>query len=252
MASYEHFFIVGAQRSGTTYLYNILNEHPEIEMAAPVRPEPKFFLDDALFEHGPAIYQERYFTDRAGVRLRGEKSTSYIECEKAAKRIIQYFPRSKAVFLLRNPVDRAISNYWFSVNNGLETAPMKTAFFHEEERVNQYDQGQVSVSPFAYLRRGRYMDYIDMYRRHFPGEQVKVILFEHLVGSIDAVRNLYESLGVSPAFTPAGLQQRVNASQHNATSEISADVKRYMADYYAEPNARLAHYLGIDLAELGW
>jgi hypothetical protein len=42
----DHFFIVGAQRSGTTYLYHLLSEHPSINMATPVWPEPKFFLID--------------------------------------------------------------------------------------------------------------------------------------------------------------------------------------------------------------
>jgi len=44
----EHFFVVGAQRSGTTYLYNVLDEHPQIFMAKPVRPEPKFFFPKIL------------------------------------------------------------------------------------------------------------------------------------------------------------------------------------------------------------
>ena len=55
----NHFFIVGAQRCGTTYLYNLLDEHPEIEMAKPVKPEPKFFMKDDLFEKGLDFYKEK-------------------------------------------------------------------------------------------------------------------------------------------------------------------------------------------------
>jgi hypothetical protein len=85
----EHFFIIGAQRTGTTYLYHLLAEHPEIEMAQPLKPEPKYFLIDSLFAQGLETYQTRYFSGKSGVWLRGEKSTSYIESEKAAERDIQ-------------------------------------------------------------------------------------------------------------------------------------------------------------------
>ena len=97
---YDHFFIAGAQRSGTTYLYYVLAEHPDIEMAQPVRPEPKFFLTDALFERGLAYYHEQFFPGKPGARLRGEKSTSYMESEKAAQRISRSFPDARIVFML--------------------------------------------------------------------------------------------------------------------------------------------------------
>jgi hypothetical protein len=163
----DHFFIAGAQRSATTYLYHLLAEHPEIEMAQPVRPEPKFFLVDELFEHGLAYYRERFFPGKPGARLRGEKSTSYMESEIAAQRIARCFPESHILFLLRDPIERAISNYWFSVNNGLESLPLEEAFRREEERWQQYDRSRVSVSPYAYLRRGRYIDFIEVYERYF-------------------------------------------------------------------------------------
>ena len=57
----RHFFIAGAQRSGTTYLYRLLDEHPEIEMAKPERPEPKFFLLDELHARGLKFYENHFF-----------------------------------------------------------------------------------------------------------------------------------------------------------------------------------------------
>ena len=59
----EHFFIIGAQRSGTTYLYHLLDEHPEICMARPLRPEPKFFLKNELYARGLEYYETCYFPD---------------------------------------------------------------------------------------------------------------------------------------------------------------------------------------------
>ncbi len=241
------FFIAGAQRSGTTYLYRLLDEHPEIQMARPVRPEPKFFLLDSLFERGLDDYKNRYFDRTSEAWLWGEKSTSYMESPVAARRIARCFPDAKILFLLRDPIERAISNYWFSVNNGLETLPMAEAFLHEEERWQEYNRERVSVSPYAYLRRGRYIDYLEMYRRYFPAEQIKVLLHEELVQcGADVLRDLYGYLGVSPDFVPVGLGQKVNASRKQSAS-LSPELRRYLSDYFREPDERLARFLGIDL-----
>ncbi len=243
----EHFFIAGAQRSGTSYLYHILAGHMEIEMAKPLRPEPKFFHIDALFERGLEYYQKHFFEGKAGAWLRGEKSTSYMESEEAAKRIVSCFPKAKILFLLRDPIERAISNYWFSVNNGLETMPMSEAFLHEEERWLDYDHERTSVSPYAYLRRGRYIDYISMYERYFPAGSIKVMLYEQLIGSVDTVRDLYAFLGVASDFIPSTLHQIINKGD-KPDSTLPPDLERYLMDYFAESNARLAERLGLDLA----
>jgi hypothetical protein len=94
MTKYQHFFLVGAQRSGTIYLYHVLNEHPDIEMAVPIKPEPKFFLAPNSMELGVEHYEATFFKGKPGASIRGEKSTSYIESEAAAGRIAAAFPDS--------------------------------------------------------------------------------------------------------------------------------------------------------------
>jgi hypothetical protein len=74
---HDHFVIIGAQRCGTTFLSHLLDEHPDVEMAKPFRPEPKFFLDEEQFARGLDYYDRRFFTEDR-TRVRGEKSTSYI------------------------------------------------------------------------------------------------------------------------------------------------------------------------------
>ena len=60
----NNLFIVGAQRSGSTYLYNMLDGHPQVSMVHPVRPEPKFFMNEQLVAKGKDYYEETYFRDR--------------------------------------------------------------------------------------------------------------------------------------------------------------------------------------------
>ena len=243
----DHFFIVGAQRSGTTYLYHLLAEHPEIEMAQPVRPEPKFFLTDACFEQGLARYREQFFPGKPGARLRGEKSTSYMESEFAARRIAQCFPGAQILFLLRDPIERALSNYRFSVSSGLEPLPLEEAFRRENERWQQYDRTRVSVSPYAYLRRGRYIDFIEMYERYFARDRLVILLNERLVGNAAVLQALYARLGVSPDYLPAGLHRVVNESAELPVV-LSTSLEADLVAYYADANAALAQRFGLDLA----
>jgi hypothetical protein len=241
----EHFFIVGAQRSGTTYLYQLCVEHPEIEMAQPARPEPKFFLLDDLYARGIDYYLSQFFSSEPGSKLRGEKSTSYYEMEVAARRIARHFPSAKIVFLLRDPVDRALSNYTFSVQNGLETLPMAEAFLREGERQRDYDPDQVSVSPFAYLRRGCYIDYLTMYERYFPRERLGVFFYERLVAA-GQPDECFSFLGVTTGLDLLSQHRVINASPRTESGP-TPELERYLRDYFAEPNARLAQYLDTPL-----
>lgn len=245
----KHFFVVGAQRSGTTFLYHLLDGHPEIEMAQPVRPEPKFFLIDRLYEKGLDTYYQQFFADRGAGWLLGEKSTSYIESEKAARRIVEHFPDARIIMSLRNPVERAISNYWFSFNNGLETLPLEEAIYREDERREDYDHERISASPYAYMQRGRYIDYIQMYQRHVPRENIKVLIYEQLVQDDDAMRDLWAFLGVAADYRPPPEhRERVNAAEKKPT-ELSDALRQYMRDYFADSNQRLASYLNLDLSQ---
>jgi hypothetical protein len=215
-------------------------------MARPVRPEPKFFLQDNLYAKGMIYYQTAFFGDKPSAWLRGEKSTSYIESEKAACRIAQHFPEAKVLVLLRDPIERAISNYWLTASFGLETLPMAEAFLLEEERRENYDRERVSVSPFAYLKRGRYIDYLDFYQLHFPEECLRVMLYEDTMSDLGSIQDLYQFLGVASDFAPPLLDQVVDPGD-KPTTELDGDVLTYLRDYFWEANALLAARFGLDL-----
>jgi hypothetical protein len=239
----EHFFVVGAQRSGTTYLYYMLDEHPQIEMAKPIRPEPKFFMKDAFLESNPEDYERLYFGAKPGVKLRGEKTASYIESAQAAERIAQWYPQAKILFLLREPVARAISNYQFSAHNGLETLPLEEAIRTEDERRENYDHSKISASPYAYLQRGIYINYIRMFEQFFRRDNLIVMIYEEFVEHLKSIQALYNTLGAAADFVPPSLHEDINASE-KAVGSITPDLEKYMVDYFADANAQLEAYLG--------
>lgn len=245
----ERFFIVGAQRSGTTYLYHLLDAHPEIEMARPVRPEPKFFMRDDDFAKGLAHYERTFFAGKPGAWLKGEKSTSYLESAVAAGRIARCYPDARILVMVRDPVARAVSHWRFSRANGVEPLGMAEAFAAEGARREAWNPQKFSVSPFAYLRRGRYMDDIAIWERHFPRERIRILVHETFVGNARAVADLYAFLGVAAGFVPQGLGERVNASAvpGEAEADLPDALRKELAAGFADANTRLAAAYGLDL-----
>lgn len=231
----EHFVIVGAQRSGTTHLYRMLEQHPDVCMARPMRPEPKFFLDAGASDAGYEGYLSRYFAHRNGERMLGEKSTSYIECDDAIERLHGMLPRARLVFVLRNPARRAYSNWRFSRAHGLEPLDFEAALDAEEERLAADAGPGTSVNPFAYVARGHYVHYLDRWARAFPREQFIIVLSERLFAGHEAVRDIFRRLSLNPDIPLRGIGP-VNASASAPEEPPAGTLEKLYARF--EPSIR--------------
>lgn len=242
------FVIAGGQRCGTTTLYTLCDEHPEIYMAKPAWPEPKFFVGNPEGEKDRQWYLDRWFSDTGSARAVGEKSTSYLEIPGAAERIKALFPGMKVVFILRHPVERAVSNYRFSRRNGLEKLSLGEAIDLEPSRLRDESFAGLSVHPFAYLRRGRYIEHLEQFFEYFPEEDLKIVLNDDLNEHGEQMcRDLYLFLDVSPSFVPPALGLR-----HNTTPMDELQVPQWkldeMFDAFVESNRLLEQRLGRDLS----
>ena len=251
----NHLFIIGAQRSGSTYLYHLLQNHPQINMAKPAWPEPKFFLNNDLCRLGRAGYEKKYFNDISETtRYLGEKSTSYIESSLVGKRIAEFYPDARILIILRNPVIRAYSNYLFSMQNGLETLSFEEAIAMESNRLYQNTHHKISVNPFAYRQRGYYMDYIEKYLHIFSLSQIYILIFEELVDNPDLIKPLYKWLEINHAFIPHCTQQVFNAGTMKKNFHTQAPVLRNLSTGYADSLERLEQFLNrkIDVWRKHW
>ena len=238
----KHLIIVGAQRSGSTYLYHVLNNHPQVVMAQPVRPEPKFFLNDQLVARGKTYYERTYFRAWGEeTRYFGEKSTSYIESVEAAQRIHHFYPDVRILMILRDSVMRAYSNYRFSVANQLEQLTFKEALEAEPERIKKA-KFSTSVNPYAYRTRGHYIDYVEAYLNIFNASQLEILIFEEFVGKLASVQALYRWLGIEDSFVPESLGQVFNPTV--IEKEEHNEVFKDLALGYQDSIGRLEGYLG--------
>jgi hypothetical protein len=223
----------------------MLDAHPEVCMAKPVFPEPKYFLSKDAAER-LSIYERKFYPHAdQRTRIYGEKSTSYYETENVAARIKSAYPESIIVFLLRNPIDRAISNYRYSVMNGFETRSLGEAFVKKTPPPEQ--PSQLSTNPFRYIDRGDYLKYIQKYLRHFDQSKILILVLEHLAKNARAIQEVYRYLGVDDTFVPVDLNKMINPIEGN-DFEDTDDVQRRLYSIFEDKVEELEKFLSMDLS----
>lgn len=219
--NHNQLFIIGGQRSGTTFLTNLINQHPLVQFTTPTFPESKFFIRNpkANADH---FYKE-FFPIGADKLVVAEKSTSYFEHDLALRAIADNFPNALIIFIYRNPVERAISNYMYSRKNGLETRTAEEVFLENVQHPG-YLNG-VSVNPFDYLGRSKYSLIIPRIERNFLQKNLLFIDFDTLTKDFEfIVGKVFKKLGVDP-YKPSS-----KVGINEATREVvSAQVKRKLS-----------------------
>jgi hypothetical protein len=241
----RHFVVIGAQRCGTTYLHDQLAAHPGIAMARPGRPEPKVFLSDDIVGRGADWYRRTWFGHADDAAVLGEKSTSYIETPEAVDRVRRTLGDARIVAQLRDPVGRAISNWKFSRSSGVEERPLAEALEQNLEGSLPWDRSRTSVSPYAYLERGRYAAQLEPWLAAFP-HLVRVQFLEELVADADLIGTLYGWLGVDPDFRPAALDEPVHESDVTV-GRLDDDLRGRLREYFEPADRELAALLGREL-----
>lgn len=245
----RHLLVIGAQRCGTTYLHDLLAAHPQIAMARPARPEPKVFLSDALADKGLDWYRSTYFAHATDEVLLGEKSTSYLEYAAAADRAVRVLGDPLVLVQLRDPIERAVSHWAFSTDAGLEKRPLAVALAENLAGPLAWDPALTSVSPFAYLERGRYADHLGPWQRAV-GDDLRVLFLEEVHSDPATASGLFGWLGVDPDAAPIASDTPVNRSSQQPP-ELDPGLRARLRDYFRPSDAALAELLDRPLPWLG-
>jgi hypothetical protein len=238
------FIIAGAPRSATTWLYTLARRHPQIATAEPTVPEPKFFLIDELWQRGVDYYSAKWFDPLPAGRLLGEKSTNYLESPVAAERIHRTLPQVKLIFLLRNPVDRAYSNYLWSRRNGLETETFECALALEEKRERDLAPNLRYSRPHAYFSRGLYAAHLSRFFDRLPRSQILVLRHENVADDPEAIAiALHRFLGVVEMPGLTSDLRPINAATSLPPEPLDKILRRKLAERYYAANAELSSLL---------
>jgi hypothetical protein len=206
------FLVIGAPKAGSTALHVALEQHPQLFLSTP--KEPKYFLTDGrppprIHHRGPGdahsaqewIWRreryERLFAAAPHGTLRGESTPFYLWDKAAHARIARAAPDAKLIAVIRDPVDRAYSNWTHLRSDGLEPEPdFGRACELETERAAQ------GWAPFwRYQGLSRYGEQLQHLFEHVAPEQVHVLRYRQLIdepmGTLDEIAGF---LGVEPGL----------------------------------------------------
>lgn len=205
---FPNLFIIGAMKAGTTSLSRYLGAHPEVFMTSDPK-EPTYFLTrDQLLDVLPGVEKRGFWRGEefylelfasAGDRpVIAEASANYARLNRVAgvaERIARFNPDARIIYIMRDPVERTISHYWYMVRFFAERRDMLTAV--------QQDSDYTDTSYYAMQLR----PYLDL----FGTDRVLTVTTETLRDRrAETVASIFSWLNVDSAFMPPNLSEEAN------------------------------------------
>ncbi len=205
------FLCVGAPKCGTSWLYFCLREHPEI--CIPSKKEIDFFNQNNIFcikhknnyQKGIKWYKQ-FFKHCNGNKKIGEFSVNYIFDKKAPSRIYDNFPNTKIIMILRNPIERFHSHfYYLKAKNKLNNYTKKDNQKSLEENIATYEK--------EFLEIGNYTKHIKNYLKSFKKNQLLIINYENIKNNPqETLKTIYSFINVKNNFKPSSLNKKINTT----------------------------------------
>jgi hypothetical protein len=243
-------FVIGVVRSGTTSLYHYLGQHPCIGSSA--YDEIGYFDDNyhlgvnwykSLF---PTKFTKNKIIKKHGSFLTYDVTPFYIYNPLVARRISASFPRAKIISNLRNPIDRAYSNYILMYQDGDTTKTFEEMIqiaMDEIEKNKAKLNDEVYIADIFYqniLARGFYADQLKIWFEKFQKKQILIIPSEDLALKPDQVlTKVFEFLDL-PYFKIKDFTRQNKREYHPMKDET----RKLLVEFYKPHNKKLFDMLG--------
>lgn len=205
-----HVFIPGAGRSGTTTLYSHLAQHPEICFSS--IKELHYFTQDDLYARGPGYPASFYPPDCPG-KWFAMADTYAMADARAAKRAAAHNPAMKLVFMLRDPVDRALSGYRYAVNMGYLRRPDNWHEILHKEPLWLQTENAIAINNLCNAYQGLYYKHLQNWLQYFPRKQVLLLKTSDLQNHPATVLEQLSIFLAIPPFQAHNLHNRANAGK---------------------------------------
>ena len=214
MSVRPNFLIIGAGKCGTTSLWSLLGQHPDVFV--PWSKEPSFFSTDAHYTRGWKWY-ESLFRGARGEKAVGEASNSYSATgihPHTVGRIVRDLPEVKLIYITREPFRRAESDWMESQRVDADGPRLPLAEFLRSDRVS--------------LDKSLYWKQISAYREQVPDERILTLLFEDFrADAASTLRAILEFLEVDPSVPIRDAEEaRRPSGRYLADSRLLARVRR--------------------------
>lgn len=232
------YLILGAQRAGTTSLYNWLIQHPDVVPAK--RKEVRYFT---FHEKKGKDWYGKQLGVRTVSSIHGEAEPNYLFCTYTSPMVRALVPDVKLIVLLRDPVARAFSNWKLMRDKGYEKLSFTEAIRQEDGRVAKSRHNWLYHS---YKGRGLYAKQLEAWEKHFPREQFLIIRSERMFKYPDEIfRKAQDFLGVDPVSL-----KNYKVWNKKGQRGLHYKVRDELREYFKPHNERLYKLLGVN--DLGW
>ncbi|MDB3956840.1 sulfotransferase domain-containing protein [Candidatus Nitrosopelagicus sp.] len=232
------FIIIGTVRSGSTSLYYNICEHPSVLEAA--YDEIGYF--DSNYHLGENWYRSMFPTQKmmnkiredTGYSITGEDTPFYFWKKEVAERILSDMPETKLIVILRNPVDRAYSNYNLAVRENNEKLTFEEAIGEEIEFLSK-NSFRETVDRFrSYLTKGMYVNQIKPWLDIFSREQLHFLSTEQMKNEPCETLDLVFKFLSIPSYDIKNLQERKLANYKQMNENTREQLIKYYKSYNEE------------------
>lgn len=246
------FIIIGAQRSGTTSLFEYLSQHPQVFHG--LYKEVRYFTD--RYWIGPMFYRACFPTRwqmqrarRSGPAMTFEATPEYMMNPLALRRIKEKVPHVKLVAILRDPIERTLSEYRRNVRLGREQLSFKEAIQAEPDRIarkpGESDAAYYSrrdVKWFSYLTRSRYAPQLERAIEIFGKDRLHVMCFEAMIDDYHGQFNrLLDFLGLDHYD---GIKFTAHHQGRKDKPDIADETLAWLREHFAPHNTALRDQFG--------
>ena len=237
------FIIIGAQKSGTSSLYALLSQHPQLTLSR--RKEVHYF--DWHFDKSLDWYKT-WFPINVG-KLTGEATPIYMFHPEIAKRIKKTLATDKFIVILRNPVDRAYAHYNMVCQKGFEDLSFEEALEAEDERIQvgleeiKDSNFSLTYQRYSYVHRGYYAEQLKRWREFHKEESIHIVFYEELIKYPSDVYN-----GICK-FLNIETVNDVELPHYNAHAypDMHGDTRKMLTQRFTQPNNELENFLGREV-----
>jgi hypothetical protein len=242
------FLVGGVQKGGTTALFHYLDDLPGVQMA-PAK-ELHFFDDEVGVDWRAPDYAGLHAAfPEVDDRPRGEATPIYLYWPPSLGRIAHYDPAMKLIFLFRDPVERAWSQWKMEYARGWEAEPFAWCIRDGRARVDS-PEAPGAHRIFSYVERGLYGAQVARLLMIFPREQLLFLRSDHLDRDPGATLGaICRFLSVAPPAGPVTPRRELVSKAIDYGTPITEADRAYLRGLYAEDLRRFAGLTGLDVGD---
>ena len=235
------FLGLGTQKGGTTSLQKLLERHPGVYL--PPCKEVHYF---SLHAQQPASWYAAHYGEARRGQRRGDITPYYLFHPQAPDRIRTLLPKAKLIVLLRDPLERALSQVFHARRHGFETLEVADALAAEPQRLASGDP--FSIQKHSYVARSRYLEQLDRYEALFPSRQLLVLKSEDLFNNTERVWDTIQKFLKLEAIPLPMALPKANAGSGEA-AQVAPAVRAQLRDALSTTASGVKQRYGIDW---GW